>query len=173
MGDSLFSDWHQVGITAVRTIMLYLCALAAVRLVGRRTVAEISAFDVVVTVALGSVVASTALPNDPSLVDGVAVLAGLLLLQVSVGAVRQRFPALGRYLDFRPYVVARGSKITVRRSPLTAQLTEQDVRMMLRLQGTFDLGNAQLVVLEPNGRISVVPTGTGPDGTLLDGIDDR
>lgn len=170
MDKVFFSGWDQVATTAGATAVVYACALAAVRLAGRRTLAELSAFDVVVTVAIGSVVASTALPNNPSVADGIAALATLLLLQVTVAALRQRFPTAGRYLDFRPYVVASGSQVDVRRSPLTAQLTEDDVLSRLRLRGIFDLAAVDMVVLEANGEISVVPRGAAVSAEMLQGI---
>ena len=173
MQNVFFSGWDQVLTTALATIVVYASALAAVRLAGRRTLAELSAFDVVVTVAIGSVVASTALPSNPSVADGIAVLATLLLLQVVVAAVRQRFPAAGRFLDVRPYVVASGSTVDVRRSPLTAQLTEDDVLSRLRLRGFFDLTAVDVVVLEANGEISVIPRGAAVSAEMVEGISGR
>ena len=173
MEKAFFSDWGQVLMTAAATSVVYACALAAVRLAGRRTVAELSAFDVVVTVAIGSVVATTALPRNPSVADGIAALVTLLLLQVIVAAARQRFPIAVRLLDFRPYVVASGSKVDIRRSPLTAQLTEDDVLSRLRLRGVFDLAEVEVVVLEANGEISVIPRGTALSAEMVAEINRR
>lgn len=86
---------------------MYGPALLAIRLAGRRTVARFSAFDVVVTTALGSLIASTAVGRDPSYGQGVTAMITLLGLQVGVGALRQRSAAARRLLDFTPWVVVR------------------------------------------------------------------
>lgn len=167
---TFLSSWGQVATAAAATAVVYAVALTAIRLAGRRTLAEMSAFDVVVTVAIGTVVGSTSLPSNPAVVDGAAVLATLLLLQVSVAAIRQRFPRARRYLDFRPYVIARDGEVTLRRSPLTAQLTEDDVRSKLRTQGVFSLDEVDTAILEPTGKISVIPPGTTASRDMVDGI---
>lgn len=173
MDKAFFSQLDQVAATVAATAAVYAAALLLVRLAGRRTLAELSGFDVVVTVAIGSIVAATALPSDPSVADGVAALGTLLLLQVILAAMRQRFPTARRYLDFRPYVVARGAQVDVQRNPLTAQLTEDDVRSSLRLKGVFDLAEVDFVVLEANGRLSAVPRGTTVTPEMLRGVNRR
>lgn len=167
---TLTSGWEQAASTSAATAVVYVVALIAIRLAGRRTLAEMSAFDVVVTVAIGTVVTSTALPSNPAIADGAAALATLLLLQVALAALRQRFAAVRRYLDFVPYAVVRHGQLDVRRSPLTAQLTEDDVRSQLRRQGVFSFDGIDTVILEPTGQLSVVPRGAVGDGDLLDGI---
>ena len=85
ISQQLWSGFEQTGDVAVRTVLAYVVALALVRLAGRRTLAQLSAFDIVVTIAAGTVVGSTALPSRPAVSDGVTVLATLMLLQVLLG----------------------------------------------------------------------------------------
>jgi hypothetical protein len=64
MDEWLGASWRTVGFVVVGTVATYLSTLVAIRLAGRRTVAQLSSFDIVVTVAIGSLVASTASSND-------------------------------------------------------------------------------------------------------------
>lgn len=95
----LGSSWQTMAYVVVSTVAVYCSALVAVRLAGRRTVAQLSAFDVVVTIALGSLIASTAVSRDPSYVQGMTAIVTLLALQVAAAALRQRFARMRRLLD--------------------------------------------------------------------------
>jgi len=153
---NMWSSAAQLAESVVRAVVVYLVAYTAVRLAGRRTVTQMSAFDILVTIALGTLVASTALPSDAAVSDGVAVLVTLLVLQVSIGALRQRLPAIQRVTDFRPYVVMRDGMPQPSKNPLTAQLTPSDLDAVLRQLGLPHRSDARLVVLEPTGKISVL-----------------
>jgi uncharacterized membrane protein YcaP (DUF421 family) len=160
----LWSSLAQTGDVAVRTVMAYAVAVVLVRLAGRRTLAQLSAFDIIVTIAAGTVVGSTALPSSPAVSDGITVLVTLMLLQVVLGAARQRSSAVRRILDFAPRPVVRDGELDLRRSPTSAQLTRTDVEAQLRRQGVTDLADVRLAVLEPTGKLSVLPPGEQPPG---------
>lgn len=157
MDVKFWSGHEQLVGVVVAAAAIYVVAVVAVRLAGRRTLAQMSAFDIVVTIALGTIVGSTALPSNASVVDGVAVIVTLLLLQVVTAAARQRFPVLGRLIDFQPQVLLRDGEMDLRRSPGSAQLTPGDLKSRLRRKGISCLDEANLAVLEPTGKISVLP----------------
>lgn len=160
---ALWSSLTQVGGTALRTLLLYSIAVTAARVTGRRTLSQMSAFDVVVTVAIGTLVASAALPDVATVSDGAAALFTLLTLQVAIAAARQRFVAVQRWADFRPQTVVHDGKMHLPRAPWTAQLTRSDVESRLRHAGIGDLADATTVVLEPDGGLSVTSADTaGP-----------
>lgn len=169
----LWSSLEQVVQTIVATVLIYAGAVAALRLAGRRTLAQMSAFDVVVTVAIGSTMASTLVPPEPAVSDGFAVLGGLLVSQVAVAAVRQRFPGTRRLLDFAPRAIFRNGTFDLRSSPASAQVTQDELFSMLRRQGIFDLSDVQVVVLEPTGTISVARSEMPPDSEIMRGVDNR
>ena len=90
MADWFGASWATIGFVVAGTVAAYGTLLVGVRLAGRRTASELSAFDVVVTVALGSLLASMAVSPDPSYLQGVTPMATLLLLQVRRGVQRAR-----------------------------------------------------------------------------------
>lgn len=155
MDISLWSSADQVGSTVVRMLLLYAFTVVAARVAGRRTLSQMSAFDIVVTVAIGTLLASTALPSSPAVSDGAAALVTLLVLQVALATIRQRFPGSQRWTDFRPQRVVEAGEARLPRSPWTAQLTRSDLESRLREQGLEELTDARIVVLEPDGKLSV------------------
>lgn len=152
----LWSSWAQTADTAVRTLVVYVLVVVLVRVAGRRTLAQLSGYDVVITIATGSVLASVALPSSPAVSDGVTVIVTLYGMQVLLGAVRQRSEGFQRILDFRPVLVVRDGRAQLRRTPTSSQLTTEDVAALLRRKGITDLSQVELAVLEPTGKLSVL-----------------
>lgn len=158
----LWSDGGTVATAAVHGAIIYVFALVAVRIVGRRTVSEMGAFDVVVTISLGTLLASVAVPSTPAVSDGAAVLGTFLVLQMAIAAARQRFPLARRIVDFSPQIVVRDGDVDLRRAPWTAQVSEDDVRSWLRLKGIDDVRRVRYAVLEPSGELAVHTEGADP-----------
>lgn len=165
MSDALFESFDQVLTTMVSTALIYAFALAAVRIAGRRTLAQLSAFDILVTIAAGTVAGSAALPSHPTVADGAAVLVTLFTLQVVLGTLRQRIPAMRRLVDFSAQEVIRNGQPDLRSHVGTAQLTTTELLSELRLQGVTSMDQVAVAVLEPNGKVSVLRT--DPEGTLF------
>lgn len=163
----LWSSFDQFVQTVVATVLIYAGAVAALRLAGRRTLAQMSAFDVVVTIAIGSTIASTVVPPSPAVSDGLAVLGTMLASQVALAAVRQRFPRTQRVLDFRPRTIFRNGTFDLRSSPASAQVTYEELFSLLRREGIFDLADVHLVVLEPTGNISVARSEPRADSEIM------
>ena len=151
----LWGGWGQLAGAVVATALTYAFTIVAVRVAGRRTIAQMNALDVVVTVALGTIAASTALPRDATLADGAAVLVTFLLLQTLIGAIRQRWPRFRRWVDFQPKAIVVDGEPDLRSAPWTAQLTVTDLESRLRQNGVGDLSDVRVAILEPTGNLTV------------------
>ena len=158
MSEVLWSSPQQLAQVAVSVAAVYLVGLFLVRIAGRRTLAEISAYDVLVTIAIGSILANAALPAKSTIADAVLAIAVLLTLQVGIGALRLRVPRIQRVLDFQPMAIVREGRFRLSDSPLSPQLSQVEVEELLRREGITDVTSVQLVVLEPSGKVSVFAT---------------
>lgn len=141
------------------TALMYISSLIAIRIAGRRTVAQMSAFDFVVTVAIGSIVATTAITEQTPIARGFAAIVTLLLLQGIVGSLRQRNRRFRKLVDFPPEILYDGENLNLPRGPLGAQPTREEVLSGLRQRGYRSIDEADLIVLEPDGKISVLRKG--------------
>lgn len=155
MSDWFGSTWETVAYVVVSTAAIYCSSLFAIRVAGRRTVAQLSSFDIVVTIALGSLIASTAVSRDPSYAQGMTAVVTLLLLQVLAAAARQRWAAARRLLDFAPYVVVRDGDLHLPTTPFGPQMTRDELLSKLRERDVFQLEGLRVVVIEPTGGLSV------------------
>jgi uncharacterized membrane protein YcaP (DUF421 family) len=149
------ASWSTVGFVVLTTLVMYLTMLVAIRLAGRRTVAQLSAYDVIVTVALGTLLSSTIVAPQPSYAQATTAVFTLLAVQVAVSALRRRSELMRRLLEFEPEVVVRDGEMQLPRGLQTSQLSHGELRSRLRQHGIFTDEPLALVVLEPSGQISV------------------
>src|SRR4051812_14214035 len=77
----LIGDWSTIGHVALQAGVFYLIMVVALRVAGQRALAKMSAYDMIVTVALGSLVANIATSTDVTVADGVAAVVTFLVLQ--------------------------------------------------------------------------------------------
>jgi uncharacterized membrane protein YcaP (DUF421 family) len=149
------ASWATVGYVVAGTVVMYASAVVGVRLAGRRTLAQMSAYDAVITVALGTLVSSVAVTSDPSYAQGLTALVTLLALQASLGLLRSRSGWVRRAMDFRPEAVVRDGRIELPEGLATSQLTQSELWSRLRQHGVADVGEVALVLLEPQGSITI------------------
>ena len=166
----LFGEWRSVGFVALSTVLIYASTVIGVRLSERRTMAQMSPFDFVVAVALGSIVGRTATAASPSYVQAATALVTLVVLHRFVGWLRTRSPGVSKVTDHPALVLIDRGRLVA--SGLDhAHLTEGDVWSVLREQGVRRLVDVDLLVLEGSGRFSVLRRQDDPiDDCLTTGL---
>ncbi len=170
MFDWLIGDWRTVALVALSTLAVYLFASAAVRTSERRTLAEMSAFDFVVAVAIGAIVGRTATASSTSVVQGCVAILVLVAAHRLVGWIRLRWPGSQDVVDHDPVVLVVDGEIC---EPALEQaaLTERDVLTVLRQKQIRSVDDVELLVLERSGRFSVYRRSEQPlDPRLTDDL---
>ncbi|MEW5928600.1 MAG: YetF domain-containing protein [Gemmatimonadota bacterium] len=162
-----FNSWFDLLRVLLVGTAAYVALVGMLRVSGKRTLAKMNAFDLVVTVALGSTLATVLLSKEVALAEGLLAFATLIALQFGVAwlSVRSRRvqelvksePALlffeGRYLDG-----------ALRRE----RVAREEVRSAIRAGGIASLEDVAAVVLETDGTFSVVRADGGGRGSLAD-----
>ncbi|WP_100498382.1 DUF421 domain-containing protein [Geodermatophilus chilensis] len=164
-----FDSWADLGRILAVGASAYLTLVLVLRSSGKRTLAKLNAFDLVVTVAFGSTLATILLSSDVSWSEGALALALLALLQFVVAWVTVRRPTLRTVTTARPTLLFRDG------AALPAALREQrvtidEVRQAVRATGSGDLSAVAAVVLETDGSLSVVPAEKAGDRSALEGV---
>ncbi len=155
-----FQGWPDIGRTLVAGLLAYVTLVVFLRISGKRTLAKLNAFDLVVTVALGSILATILLSEEVSLSEGAAALAVLIGLQALVTFVSVRWHRFADLVRSDPaLLVHRGSYCsnTMKRERVTAD----EVLSAIRSSGGHEVTDAQTVVLESDGTLSVSLGDTG------------
>ena len=146
-----------VVMTVAATVVIYLTLFSLVRVLGTRTLANLSTFDFACMVAVGAVVGRTAVLGHPSLLTGVVALVTLFALQGLFGLARARERG-SRLVTPRPVVIVRDGVVDLA-AMRRVRITEDELRFAVRRAGLPGLAAVGLVVLEQNGTLSVVRTG--------------
>ena len=151
-----FESWSGLARTLVAGILAYAALVIFLRISGNRTLSKLNAFDLVVTVALGSTLATIILSEDVALTEGVLALATLIALQYLISWSSVRWPAVSRAVKSEPVLVLRDGQLLsdqLRR----ARLVQSEIEAVVRQQGIAHLDQVMAVVLETDGSVSVIP----------------
>lgn len=151
-----FSDFSGIWRTLVVGACAYLMLVVLLRITGKRTLSKMNAFDLVVTVALGSTLATILLSKDVPLAEGITaflLLAGAQFLVTWCSVRSRRFRS---WIKAEPRPLLRDGTMLV--EALAAErVTPDEVKAALRAAGHSDPASVALVMLETDGSLSVVP----------------
>lgn len=146
---------YEIVEIVVRAAVCVAAVIALTRLNGLRSFSKMSSFDFAITVAFGSVIASSVISPQENLLFGVVALAALFAMQRVISELRVKFGAVGQSLDNEPILIMRNGEI-LRDNLREARLTEADLIGKLREANAFDLSRVHAVVFEPTGDVSVL-----------------
>lgn len=163
--------WFEGWVVPARLITVAVCAYAGLilmlRISGKRTLSKMNAFDFVVTIALGSTLASVLLSKDVSLAEGLLALFLLIGLQWVVAFLAVRSERWQHLIKSEPrLLVLRGQ---LQESALQAErVTPDEVLASVRAAGHASLEDVTAVVLETDGSFSVIAgdAASGKTGAL-------
>ncbi|MBA2237984.1 MAG: DUF421 domain-containing protein [Lysobacter sp.] len=150
-----FADLLRVLVTGV---LAYAGLIVLLRASGKRTLTKMNAFDFVVTVALGSTLATIILNNDVALAEGVLALAVLIFLQYAVTWFSVRLPVVRRVVASEPAMLLHKGRF-LHEAMRRERINEEEIRQAMRKDGMDDLSRVRAVVLESDGTFSVIPEG--------------
>ena len=157
-----------LGWVAVKAVLLFAVAVIGLRLGERRTLAQLSAFDFAVAVAIGAIIGRGATAPDTSFATSAVALVTLLVAH-RVVAIGRRHSRVGRLIDHPPRVlVARGE--LQRKELARAGLTDADVYALLRENGVGDLGQVRYLLYETRGTVTVIGADGEPGPLMRDAL---
>jgi uncharacterized membrane protein YcaP (DUF421 family) len=151
---ALISPHESFLALVIRAVVVYGFLLVALRLSGRRELAQMTSFDLVLLLVISNAVQNAINAGDNSLVGGIVSAVTLLLLNWAIGWATYRWRWVERLLQGRPLRVGSGGKVhlgAMRRELITLS----ELRSALRKQGVARVGDCEAVILEPDGTLSV------------------
>ncbi|MDY0212840.1 MAG: DUF421 domain-containing protein [Desulfuromonadaceae bacterium] len=149
-----FRGWEVLGQTVVVGILAYVTLITLLRISGKRTLSKMNAFDLVVTVALGSTFATILLSKDVALAQGIVAFMVLIGLQLVITWLSVRSPTIAGFVKSEPTLLLyRGEFLS--KAMKKERVLESEVRAALRRNGIATIGHVETVVLETDGSFSV------------------
>ncbi|HKO18508.1 MAG TPA: YetF domain-containing protein [Acidobacteriaceae bacterium] len=138
----------------LRPIIVYVCLIGFLRLFGKRELAQLNPFDLVVLLSLSNTVQNAIIGEDNSITGGIIGAFSLLAINWIVVRVLYRMPKLNEALEGDETVLICDGKID--RAALEREsLTELELLSVIHKQGLDDLSDVEKCVLEPNGTFYV------------------
>jgi uncharacterized membrane protein YcaP (DUF421 family) len=162
----VFDGWQDLWRILAIGALAYPGLVFLLRITGKRTLSKMNAFDLVITVAFGSSLATVLLSEDVTLSEGLVAFALLCALQYAVAFVSVRSERFQSLIKAQPSLLFyRGDFLP--RAMRQERVTREEVLAAVRGQGLPDLEGVQAVVLETDGSFSVV---AGAGDAALDAL---
>jgi uncharacterized membrane protein YcaP (DUF421 family) len=165
----VFDDGWALMRTALIGVLAYVSLVVLLRISGRRTLSKMNAFDFVVTVALGSTLATILLNKDVTLAEGALAFALLIGMQFVVTWSSVRWGWVRKMVTGEPALLLYRGRF-LGDALRAARVTEDEVRTAVRSSGSATLDDVEAVVLETDGSFSVVRNDPGTARSSLTGI---
>lgn len=169
-------DWSWITTNSTTLLMTFLSGIGIyttlillTRIVGLRSFSKLSSFDFAMTVAIGSVIASTLLTETPALLTGAFGLVVLFGIQYTVSKSRLLTNFVTRLVDNRPLLVMVGEEILSEHLQ-KARLTEADLKSQLRKAGITHPNQILAVVFETTGDVVVLKKNENVDPWLFSDV---
>ncbi|SFB02184.1 DUF421 domain-containing protein [Algoriphagus aquimarinus] len=157
MDNIIFESWESTFRTVVLTILGYLAMVFLLRISGKRTLSKMNAFDFVVTIALGSCLASISLNKNITLTDGVVAFSLFILMQFTFTYLSVHVKGFRSLITSNPVVVFYQGCF-LENELKKQRLTKEEVYNECRLKGYSNLDEVHLIILESTGDISILET---------------
>lgn len=166
MEQMFFQGWNGLYRTLIVGILAYIVLVFFLRISGPRTLSKMNAFDLVVTVALGSTLATILLNKNVALAEGTLAFAILIALQFLVTWSSTRTRWIRRLVTGEPAMLFyRGNMLQF--ALRQTRVTEDEVQSAVRAAGLVSFDQVETVVLETDGSFSVVEKTSSVDTSAL------
>ena len=161
-----FDDWSGIVRILIVGNLAYVALIIFLRVSGKRTLSKWNAFDFVVTIALGSTLASVIISKDVVLIEGVIAFALLIGLQFVITRLSVRFDSIKNVVKAEPTLLFDKGEF-LNEAMRRQRVTESEIRAAIRSNGLAAIEEAEAVVLETDGTFSVVKKSANDSRTAL------
>jgi uncharacterized membrane protein YcaP (DUF421 family) len=146
-----------IGQVLLHIVVLFTAALIVVRLMGNRTVGQLSPFDFVIMVGIGDIIVTASMDKGQTLLSGVEGLVALLVLQQLLSYLSLKNVTLRKWVEGTPVTLIQDGKI-IRENFVKTHFNYDDLRQELHKLGMdmTDLPDIKLARLESCGVFSVI-----------------
>lgn len=162
----LFDSWTGLARVLVVGILAYLAMVFLLRISGKRTLSKMNAFDFIVTIALGSTLATVLLSEDVALAEGILAFALLIFLQYIITWLSVRSSTIFQLIKATPELLFYQGEF-LESVMKQERVNEAEIRAAIRTSGVASLEDIAAVVLETDGTFTVLSNSAGGSSSSL------
>ena len=148
----------------LRTAVVYLFVVAAIRISGKREVGQMSVLELVVILVISDAVQNSMIGENTTLWGGLVAVVTLLSLDFAINRAIGRSRRLRNIIEGEPRLLVRDGRL-LQKALREEKIDADDVRAAIRSQGLTRIEDVRLAVLETDGSISVIPLDDAADRT--------
>ncbi len=165
-----FDNWFALLRILMVGISAYVSLVVLLRISGKRTLSKWNAFDFVVTIALGSILASVIISKDITFAEGVFAFSLLIGLQFIITRLSVQFDFVKNLIKSKPTLLLDKGGF-VRDAMKRQRVDESEIRSAIRAAGSAAVEDIEAVVLETDGTFSVVKKSPNGSRSALEDVD--
>jgi uncharacterized membrane protein YcaP (DUF421 family) len=136
---------------------IYVFLLIIFRFAGKRALAEITTFDLLLTLIISEATQQAMVNNDHSLTGAIVLITTLVGLDIGLSLLKQRFPTLARVVDGVPVVVFKNGRLLHDRAAKERVDSDDVLGAARRIHGIERFDQIKYAVVEESGGISIIP----------------
>lgn len=140
---------------AIRSLVMFLFIFLGLRLTGKRAVTQLSIFELLIIIALGSAAGDPMLYREVGILNALVVFTVIFLVYWLLTQLMERSEKIETLLEGKPYYIIREGRAS-RESLTHKELAMDEFFSTLRAYGIFQLGEVKEGVLETSGNVSVL-----------------
>jgi uncharacterized membrane protein YcaP (DUF421 family) len=143
--------------SVIRGLIVYFFLLLVFRVAGRRTLSEMTTFDLVLLLIVSETTQAALVGEDHSLMNAALLIITLVGTNISLSMLKLYFPVVEKWLDGRPFVIVENGKCLKDRMN-KARVDEGDVMEAAREKhGLEKMDQIKFAILERGGIITIIP----------------
>ena len=143
--------------SVLRGVAVYIIILLIVRLSGKRTMAEVTVFDLVLILIIAETTQQALLGDDFSIVNAALLIITLVTMDIGMSYVKQYLPVASKVMDGTPTLLVSNGKAD-ERALKRARVDKEEILSSARFQmGLERFDQIKYAVLEADGDISIIP----------------
>ena len=140
----------------LRTIIVYVILMTAMRLMGKRQIGELEVADLVTTLLISEIASLPITDNTLPLSHAVIPIAVLISFEICSSALTVRFPKFKKLITARPSTLIVNGRMQ-RKAMFEARISNDELMTELRQNGYIDINDVSFAILEKSGKITVIP----------------
>lgn len=143
-------------IVAIRTFVMYLILLLAVRIMGKSELSKMSPFQLVIIFMIAELAAIPIDSADASLINGIIAITTLMFLQVLISFLSIKSESFKNFISGKPTMLIENGKLNIRELA-KQRISSTDLLEQLRIENCPSISDVDYAILESNGQLSVIP----------------
>ena len=142
-------------ITVIRTVLLYIIIIFAVRIMGKRQISELQPSELVVTLLISDLASIPMQNTEQTMLSGIIPIFFLLICEIFVSLIMLKNDKFRRMICGKPVIVINDGKID-QKAMSELRMSTEDLFEELRQKDVFKLEDVAYAIIETNGKMSIL-----------------